>query len=507
MEPQRRRLPDIQATPPPSTLTSSGALSAAPPAVQRLEIPPQTIVLAALGAAFIVGVALAQGVPLGLAALIAFCWAPLVLLNLPLAIVLWTPLVFLHDITALRFGPQLASMIILLAWIGTLLDPSSPARELLAAQRRYLVPIAAFVLWITLSVAWSDQSALAGDIWFAWLQAALLFLVIVTTFLGEDHLRMLIAAFVIGAVIAVLIGLLSTGLTSSDTALDTATGGRLVGGSGDPNYLAAGIIPAAILAAGLAAATPSSLVRVGVAMVIGVLTIGFVGSQSRGGLVAAVLASFAALAVFKRGRTAVLLLLLVVTAVGSAWYSANPDAWERISSFDGSGTGRTELWEIAWQMGGDQPIAGVGLDNFVVRSPSYADQAGPLEHAGFIAEVPHVAHNVYLQLFAETGVVGLALFLVVAVAAMRAAMAAARRFDANGNPGMGTLSRSVFVAQIAMLAASFFLSNGHDRRTWILLALGPALLAAASKAMHSERRYEGLQEGGDPEGPLLAARR
>jgi O-antigen ligase len=453
--------------------------------------------VAAFGAAFIVGVALAQGLALGLAALIAFCWAPLVLLNLPLAIVLWVPLVFLHDITALRFGPQLASMIIFFAWIGTLVGASVPARRLLAAQRRYLVPIAALLLWLTVSSAWSDQAAFAQEVWFAWLQGALLFLVVVTTFVAERYLRLLVGAFVVGALIAVLIGLLGTGLTSSDTALDTAAGGRLVGGSGDPNYLAAGIIPAVVLAAGLAAATPSLLGRVGAAVVIGLLTIGFVGSQSRGGLVAAVVAIVAALAIFKRARTTVLVFLLLMGAVGSAWYAANPDAWERISSFDGSGTGRSELWKIAWQMGGDHPVAGVGLDNFVVRSPNYADQAGALEHAGFIAEVPHVVHNVYLQLLAETGAIGLALFLVVVVASMRAAGTAARRFTASGNAGMATLSRSVLVAQIAMLAASFFLSNGHDRRTWVLLALGPALAAVSGRSQ---------EEGGSkaPTSPPLA---
>jgi hypothetical protein len=46
---------------------------------------------------------------------------------------------------------------------------------------------------------------------------------------------------------------------------------------------------------------------------------------------------------------------------------------------------------------------------------------------------------------------------------------------------MATLARTVVVAQVAMLAASFFISNGHDRRTWVLLALGPALVATATR--------------------------
>jgi len=480
MEPRLARLPGIQAIPlnatkpgpAPATFASDG---------RRLELSPRTIAIAAVGAGSIVGIGLAQGAALGLAALIAFCWAPLVLLRIELAIVLWVPLIFLHDITALRFGPQLASMIIFFAWIGTLVSSDSASRPMLAAQRRYLLPVGAFMLWVTLSAAWSTQSALGSEIWFAWLQAALLFLVVTTTFSSARGIRLLVAAFVFGALIAVVIGLLGTGLTSSSTALETASGSRFVGGSGDPNYLAAGIIPAALLTAGLIASTRNLLLRIGGAVVIGVLTIGFVGAQSRGGLVAAVVAVVAAFLLFKRARAAVLALLLLVLAVGGVWYSANPKAWERVSSFDGSGTGRTELWEIAWRMGGDHPVVGVGLDNFIVQSPTYADRVGTLEHAGFVVETPLVAHNVYVQMFAEGGLIGLALLLLALGMAVGAAAHAAGRFEQQGDRAMATLSRTVVVAQLAMLTASFFISNGHDRRIWVLLAIGPALAAAAAR--------------------------
>jgi hypothetical protein len=37
----------------------------------------------------------------------------------------------------------------------------------------------------------------------------------------------------------------------------------------------------------------------------------------------------------------------------------------------------------------------------------------------------------------------------------------------------------VLLATIGMLTANVFVSDGHDPRLWVLLALGPALLAAA----------------------------
>jgi O-antigen ligase len=92
-----------------------------------------------------------------------------------------------------------------------------------------------------------------------------------------------------------------------------------------------------------------------------------------------------------------------------------------------------------------------------------------------------VAHSVYLQLLAETGVIGLTLFLVVVAGCLRAALVAGRRFDDLGERAMAGLARAAFVAMVGMLAASFFISNLTDRRMWILLALGPILLALASR--------------------------
>jgi O-antigen ligase len=482
---------DIQAIAPNGTqLAPAGALGAGG---RRLEIPPQSIAIAAVLAAAIVGVGLAQDAPLGLAALIAFCWAPLVLLNLRMAIVLWVPLIFLHDITALRFGPQLASMIIFFAWIGTLMGSSSVTRAMLSVQRRYLLAAGAFMLWLTLSAAWSTQSAFGSEIWFAWLQATLLFLVVTTTFTSPRHLKLVIAAFAFGALVAVTIGLFGTGLTSNATAIQTASENRFVGGSGDPNYLAAGIIPAVLMLGGLIAVQRNIAWRLVAVVAIGVLTVGFVGAQSRGGLVAAVVAIVASFIVFKRARTAVLCIVLVVVAVAAGWYSANPEAWDRVSDFDSSGTGRSELWEIAVKMGGDHPVVGVGLDNFIVESPRYADRIGTLEHAGFVAETPLVAHNVYLQMYAEEGVIGIALLLAVLGLSIGSAVVGARTFERRGNMPLATLARTVVVAQVAMLAASFFISNGHDRRTWTLLALGPALAVTAA-------RLPGQRRGG-PEAP------
>jgi hypothetical protein len=62
---------------------------------------------------------------------------------------------------------------------------------------------------------------------------------------------------------------------------------------------------------------------------------------------------------------------------------------------------------------------------------------------------------------------------------LRAGQRAARLFDARGDPRFADVARTVIVAIVAILAASLFLSIGHDKRLWVLLAIAPGMLIAA----------------------------
>ena len=131
-------------------------------------------------------------------------------------------------------------------------------------------------------------------------------------------------------------------------------------------------------------------------------------------------------------------------------------------------------------MGQDHPIVGVGLSNYQDRAADYVRRPREIQFVELIAEKPHVVHNTYLQLWAETGLIGLLLFLGVATTALQTALRAARSFDAQGDDGLATLSRAVFVGILALLAASLFLTNGHDSRLWLLFGMSAALLALAA---------------------------
>jgi O-antigen ligase len=397
-------------------------------------------------------------------------------LNLPVAIVLWVPFAFLPPLGFIGAAPTAGACVILLAWLPSLRARGAPTRALFHIHRRRIALAFALLIWVTLSVSWASHpdNGLA-DLWQWWL-AGFAFLVAVTSIATPGHARLFVLALVVGAVISAVIGLLGESLSTSADALSLAAGDRRRLGSllDDPNYVAAGLVVGIVLATGLL--RPRKPIANALLVVcMGVLTIAVAATESRGALVAVGVAVVAALLFYSGRRAQVAVLLGMLGAVAAIWFSLNPNAWDRISEFDSSGSGRTALWTVAWRITEDQPVTGAGLDNFIEEAPKYTREPGQLEVVHNIAEKPHVAHNVYLQFLAETGFVGAILFAGLLFVCARAAWLAGRLFDRKQDRDMAALSRACLVAIIAFAAASFFLSDGNDVRFWLLLALGPIM--------------------------------
>jgi O-antigen ligase len=335
--------------------------------------------------------------------------------------------------------------------------------------------------WISLSLAWAENTAeAAGELW-RWYLGAIVLGVVVTSLRRPRDARLVVGGFVLGVVLSVLVGLVNDGPGGAGAAAETLTSteGRLKGGLGDPNFLAAAIVPAIVLAAALMPTVRASA-RCVLLACVGVLVVGLGATQSRGGAVAAAGAFAAALFIMPRQRTRVVAAGLSIVLVGALYFATYPKAFERITASDG-GSGRTDIWQVAWRIAADHPAAGVGLHNFTVYSPRYVRRPGALNNVDLIAERPHVVHNTYLEVATETGVVGLGLFVAVIAASLGAAWRAASMSERRGDQVLGTLARGVLVAVIGVLVAAAFVSLGSDPVLWLLLALGPALLAVAAR--------------------------
>ena len=457
-----------------------------PRAPTSLPIPPLMLTVGTFLAAIVIGGLFAYDPRFGIVALLAVIYIPVILINLPVGAALWIPLAYLGAIPKVNLAALALVILLIVAWLGVL-----PARRdfVVAVARRnagLLWGIALLTAWLTASLAWAgDPGAALDNVW-NWYVSAIVFMLLATTITKPKHLIILIVAMIVGVILAALAGY----APGSDDAATAQVDGRLSGGLGDPNYLAAGIVPVVALAAGLAVNTRHLGLRWALFGAIAFLAISLIATGSRGGVVAAAVSAIAVITVSRSQKVRLGAILLAAVAIFGLWFLANSSGtWERIREFDSNGTGRVELWTVAWRMSEDHPLIGVGVNNFQSESVDYVRQPGQLESVNLISEQPHVVHNIYLQQLAETGAIGLALLIFVLFAALRTTWKAVRRLERAGALSMASLGRTVLIAQLGALTASTFISNGYDRVLWILLALSPIMgTIAARSASTSDRR-------------------
>jgi O-antigen ligase len=450
---------------------------------------PTSLALSAagLGVAVLLASVLAYNTKIGVALLLGVCFVPLALFRLRIAICVWIVLQFFSRTSGLEAIPNKLLLFVVGAWFCLLLGRRRKARETLASNRLILAWSLVFVVWTLLTLAWAPAPATAERPVKELLYAGLGLVLLLGTITERRHVRWLMMAFVAGAALSVAWGAAKGGLSPTAASEVANVDGRFQGGAGDPNFLAALLVPAIMLAGGLAAWRSASR-RALLALATAIIAVGLAATQSRGGLIAAVVCAVVALGIW-RGRRGLILGLIGLAGLATViFFAVNPAAWHRISAGNSSGSGRIDIWTVAWRVVHDHPFFGVGIAQFPEVSPHYVLQPGALEYVSLIVEKHIVVHNLYLELWAETGIFGLLLFVGLIATSLAAAWRAARRFDTQGDEEMSTLARAGILALIGMLTASFFLSNLAASQFWVLIAVGPALAGIAKRQENGESR-------------------
>jgi len=144
---------------------------------------------------------------------------------------------------------------------------------------------------------------------------------------------------------------------------------------------------------------------------------------------------------------------------------------------------RMLLMRSAWEMFSDHPWLGVGAGNYTERYDEYAEHIGSTvsSYEGF--DKPRFSHSLYLEVMAETGLVGLAVFAGIMVSTLLAFRAAYRDFMDAGNTRAAGLVVSLALGFIAYLTTSLFLHGDYLRHFWLLVAI-------AIVAKQVARRYQ-----------------
>ena len=122
----------------------------------------------------------------------------------------------------------------------------------------------------------------------------------------------------------------------------------------------------------------------------------------------------------------------------------------------------------------------MGLGNFQNSSIRYLLQPGEIQRADLVIDARKVAHNTYLQAAAETGIPGVLLYLGVVGAALACFWRAAQLFAQQGDEELEILTRALMIGLIGLLVGLVFISEGYMKQLWLLLGMGPAVLAIAN---------------------------
>ncbi|MEJ7891204.1 MAG: O-antigen ligase family protein [Solirubrobacteraceae bacterium] len=442
-------------------------------------LPPA---VAMLGVA--IGVLAAVSPLLALAAAAAIAFATLTIVDLTLGVALFAFVSFIEVLPG--FGAlsiaKLAGGVLVLSWIAATAASQRQLPQIASAFPGFTVVMVLFVAWVAVSLLWAEDGALVANSLQRFLPNLLLFAIMFSAVRSGRDARLILAAFVLGALISTAYG----GFIASGDA-DAAADGRVSGAGVDPNYLAASLVASLAICVGVIATVryPSSL-RFAALLAVLVLMAALAATASRTGVVALLVATGFAVLTAGRGRRLAASLLVSLLLVGGAVYLAQgapQQVRERLASIDTSGTGRTDIWKVATRVIEDNAVIGVGAGNFLAVSVHYLFESGTLRRSDLIVDDPKVTHNVFLGLWAELGIIGLALFVMIVGFSIRCALKAARRFEEVGDRAQELLARSVAVAMVGELVASFFVSNEYEKTLWLMLALGPSLLGLSRRSL------------------------
>ncbi len=370
---------------------------------------------------------------------------------------------------------KIAAIPLLLSWLAIVSRRDSARKTFIAEHPGMSMTMFVFLCWAALSYVWAESGPSAFGSVFRYALAMILVLIVFTAVQRERDVRIILTAMVAGAACAGFYGFLHPPEKFGDAA-------RVSGTLGNPNDLAAVLVVGIGLAGGLAAVSKSPLGR-GLAIgSAGICLISLLLTASRGGVVACAVMLVAAIVLARGKRLAISLATLMVLLFGIGYLimAAPKDTRDRLQH-TGSGSGRTDIWTVGQRMVRAHPIRGVGTGNFTNTSIHYLLEPGSLPHSQFISGTPQPAENTYLEVLAELGVVGAALFLSLVGFGLGCSISAMGRFRSVGERNLQALAAAIAIALVGLLASDVFAAQEYNRNLWLLLGLGPALLAIAKR--------------------------
>ncbi len=193
-------------------------------------------------------------------------------------------------------------------------------------------------------------------------------------------------------------------------------------------------------------------------------------TQSRGGL----LGIMTVVGIYAyRGMKSKLLFCIVGGSAAAILYvaagiSGRKSGGADTEGLDASAEGRLHAWGAAWNMALAHPITGVGLNNFLTNYWYFSD---------FWDGRNHAVHSTWFGVLAETGFVGLVIFIWLIYLIMKLAYQTLHQVEraVKVPPEILACSQALFIGLAGILVAGTFLTQGFSWPIYVLTSLILAL--------------------------------
>ncbi|WP_057831850.1 O-antigen ligase family protein [Colwellia sp. TT2012] len=329
-----------------------------------------------------------------------------------------------------------------------------------------------FSLLVTIAVPFASNVAVATKAWTGVYSKIILITFIIAWMMRkESHFISASRVFIFAGAVVGLVALYNKFNGIGLVEGTRVTIGRDIGSLlGDPNDLALVLLyPMAFAIATFLEKSLSKFERLFSFTTFCILLYALLATQSRGGLLGflAVISLFA----YKRIRSKVLLFsggamaLAVLFTVAKISERASGGAAE--AGIDESAMGRLYAWEAAWNMALDNPVLGVGINNFYYNYFFYSSHWDGLNHA---------VHSTWFGVLAESGFVGLILFVTLIVSTLLMSLKMLKTIKVEEHtPGIRVALNAAPAGIIGFIVSGTFLTQGFIWPIYLQVALVIAL--------------------------------
>ncbi|MEW6995818.1 O-antigen ligase family protein [Colwelliaceae bacterium MEBiC 14330] len=329
-----------------------------------------------------------------------------------------------------------------------------------------------FFLVVSFGIPFSTNAVIAKNAWIdVFSKIILMTFVFAWMMRKENHFitayRLYIFSGAVLGIIAIYNKINGIGLVEGTRV----TIGRDIGSIiGDPNDLALVLLyPMAFAIAAFLEKSLPKLERIFSFTTFCILFYAILATQSRGGL----LGLLAVIGIFAYNRFRSKLLLLCGSTVALALLFLAAGISDRSSGgaaelgIDESAMGRLYAWQAAWNMALDNPFLGIGIKNFYYNYFFYSTHWDGRNHA---------VHSTWLGVLAETGFIGLMLFIALIASTLILSLKMLKSINITAQtPGIRVVINAAPAGIIGFIVSGTFLTQGFTWPIYLQIALVIAL--------------------------------